>query len=51
MSMIRFDNTKSGTANDLVERLAEKFLVLYRLIPDSDVSNGKIRGTDFLLAL
>ena len=50
MSMIRFDNTKSGTANDLVEKISRE--VPRSVQVDTLIQtypNGKIRGTDFLL--
>ena len=50
MSVIRFDNTKSGTAHDLVEKISREVPrsvqidVLMETYP-----NGKVRGHDFLL--
>ena len=50
MSVIRFDNTKSGTAHDLVEKISRdvprsvKVDVLLETYP-----NGKIRGNDFFI--
>ena len=50
MSVIRFDNTKSGTAHDLVEKISRdvprsvQVDVLLETYP-----NGKIRGNDFFI--
>ena len=50
MSVIRFDNTKSGTAHDLVDKISREVPrsvqidVLMETYP-----NGKVRGHDFLL--
>ena len=50
MSVIRFDNTKSGTAHDLVEKISRdvprsvQVDVLLETYP-----NGKVRGNDFFI--
>lgn len=50
MSVIRFDNTKSGTAHDLVEKISREVPrsvqvdVLLETYP-----NGKVRGNDFFI--
>ena len=50
MSVIRFDNTKSGTAHDLVEKISREVPrsvqvdVLIETYP-----NGKVRGHDFFI--
>lgn len=50
MSVIRFDNTKSGTAHDLVEKISRdvprsvQVEILLETYP-----NGKVRGNDFFI--
>ena len=50
MSVIRFDNTKSGTAHDLVERISRDVPRSVQVdVLKETYPNGKIRGHDFLL--